>query len=186
MSIVSTSVPRLKAGEKTNPYQLLYPLLNESSNEAAFALADYVGRDRFVSLMNQKAAALGMAHTRFADPAGREDGNISTAEDLFALAKYLLNNRSFILKISSNTVGHNLAYGSSHFTDLQNFNVFTGQPSFIGGKVGQTTAARETIISLFNETLEGQTRPIVVIALGSEDNAADARALLAHVQAIYQ
>lgn len=184
-AIVSTSVPRLKVGEKINPYQLLYPLLDESSNEAAFMLADYLGRERFVSLMNQKAAALGMTHTRFADPAGREDGNVSTAEDLFALAKYLLNNRSFILKITSNTVGYN-AYGSSQFANLQNFNVFTGQPDFIGGKVGQTTAARQTIISLFNETLEGQNRPIVIIALGSEDNAADARAILAHLKATYQ
>lgn len=185
VAMVSTSVPRLKVGEKINPYQLLYPLLAESSNEAAFMLASYLGLDRFVSLMNQKAAALGMTHTRFADPAGREDGNVSTAEDLFALAKYLLNNRSFILKISSDTVGYN-AYGSSQFSDLRNFNVFTGQPGFIGGKVGQTTAAGQTIVSIFNETLEGQARPIVVIALGSTDNAADARAMLNHIKTTYQ
>lgn len=184
-AIVSTSLPRLKAGEKINPYQLLYPLLDESSNESAYMLAGYLGVDRFVSLMNQKAAALGMTHTHFADPAGFQDGNVSTAEDLFALAKYLLNNRSFILKITSNTVGYN-AYGDSQFADLQNFNVFTGQPGFIGGKVGQTTAAGKTIVSLFSEKLEGETRPIVIIALGSADNAADARAILAHVQATYQ
>lgn len=184
-AIVSTSVPRLKAGYRINPYQLLYPLLDESSNEAAFMLAGYLGRERFVSLMNQKAVALGMIHTRFTDPAGREDGNVSTAEDLFALAKYLLNNRSFILKITSNTVGYN-AYGSSQFADLQNFNVFTGQPGFVGGKVGQTTVAGQTIISLFNETLEGRTRPIVIIALGSTDNAADARAILTHLKTTYQ
>src|SRR3989344_3926305 len=184
-SIVSTSVPRLKAGDRINPYQLLYPLLDESSNEAAFMLADYLGRERFVSLMNQKALALGMTHTRFADPAGRQDGNVSTAEDLFALAKYLLNNRSFILKITSDTVGYN-AYGDSQFKDLENFNVFPGQPGFVGGKVGQTTAAGKTIISIFNETLEGQTRPIVIIALGSRDNAAYARALLADVRLNYQ
>jgi D-alanyl-D-alanine carboxypeptidase len=184
-SIVSTSVPRLKAGDRINPYQLLYPLLDESSNEAAFMLADYLGRERFVSLMNQKAAALGMTHTRFVDPSGAGEGNISTAEDLFALAKYLLNNRSFILKITSDTVGYN-AYGSSQFADLKNFNVFTGQPSFVGGKVGQTIAAGKTIISLFNETLEGQKRPIVIIALGSDDNASDARAILAYVKSTYQ
>lgn len=186
-SVVPTSVPRLSAGDRINPYHLLYPLLAESSNEAAFALADYLGRDRFVSLMNQKAVALGMTHTRFADPAGLEEGNVSTAEDLFALAKYLLNNRSFILKITSDTVGYN-AYGSSQLKDIQNFNIFKGEPGFVGGKVGQVatgqTAGRD-IIAIFSETLEGQTRPIVIVVLGSADNAADARAMLAHVKATH-
>ena len=181
-AIVPTSKPRLHAGDQVSAYQLLYPLLDESSNEAAFALADFVGRARFVSLMNQKAAALGMADTRFTDPAGREDGNVSTAEDLFLLAKYLLNNRSFVLKISAGTLGEN-AYGAPQFAGLENFNVFAGQPDFLGGKVGETTAAGQTIISLFNETLAGQTRPVVVVALGSTDNAADARLLIGGVRA---
>jgi lipoprotein-anchoring transpeptidase ErfK/SrfK len=181
-AVVPTSKPRLVAGQQVSAYQLMYPLLDESSNEAAFALADHLGRDRFVSLMNQKAAALGMSSTHFTDPAGREDGNVSTTEDLFALAKYLLNNRSFILKISAGTVGDN-AYGPSQFTDLENFNVFNGQADFIGGKVGETTAAGQTIVSLFNETLNGQTRPIVIVALGSTSNAADARAILDNVKA---
>jgi D-alanyl-D-alanine carboxypeptidase len=69
-AMVQTSVPRLKAGESRSAYQLLYPLLAESSNEAAYALSDHLGRNYFVTLMNQKAEALGMKTAHFEDPAG--------------------------------------------------------------------------------------------------------------------
>jgi D-alanyl-D-alanine carboxypeptidase len=182
--VVPTSVPRLKADERRSAYQLLYPLLEESSNEAAFALADAVGRERFVSLMNKKAEALGMRNTSFVDPAGVEEGNVSTPEDLFLLAKYLLNNRSFVLKISSGTLGPNV-YGPAEFKNLKNFNVFTSEDGFLGGKVGKSTIAKETIISIFKKTLNGSERDIVVVVLGSEHNADDARNLLNQVTANY-
>ncbi len=173
---VYTSLPRLKAGESRSAYQLLYPLLEESSNQAALAYADYLGRDRFVELMNKKAASLGMSHTHFTDPAGMDAGNISTTEDLFLLAKYLLNNRSFILKITSGTLGGNV-YGPTEFKDLKNFNVFTGEADFVGGKVGKTNEAGETMLAIFNENFEGTERPIAIIVLGSGNKADDVRNL---------
>jgi D-alanyl-D-alanine carboxypeptidase len=179
-----TTRPRLKAGDRINAYQLLYPLLAESSNEAANALAEYLGRERFVNLMNRKAAALGMTATRFTDPSGLDDGNISNSEDLFALAKYLLNNRSFILKITANNVGYN-AYGDSQFADLRNYNVFTGEKDFLGGKVGATPSAGRTIVSLFELELAGAKRPVAVIVLGSTDIAGDARKIREYIRTNY-
>lgn len=184
-NIVPTSVPRLKAGEKYTAYQLLYPLLEESSNQAAFALADTVGRERFVELMNKKAEALGMANTRFTDPAGMGDGNVSTPEDLFLLAKYLLNNRSFVLKISSGTLGPNV-YGPSEFKNIKNLNIFSGDDNFIGGKVGKTDAARQTMLAIWNGDFDGAKRPFVVIILGSERNGEDAKNLAGQVLENYE
>ena len=43
----------LKLGEKIKVGDLIYPLLLESSNDAAEALAEYFGRDNFISKMNQ-------------------------------------------------------------------------------------------------------------------------------------
>lgn len=182
---VFTSRPRLKAGDTISAYQLLYPLLQESSNEAAITLASAVGKDYFVSLMNKKAAALGMVNTHFADPSGVSAKNISTAEDLFLFAKYLLMNRSFILKITSGTVGDN-AYGPSEFKDLGNFNVFAGQPDFLGGKVGETGEAGQTMLAIWNETLGGEVRPVVIVALGSKDKVADVSAIRDAVIRNYQ
>lgn len=182
--IVPTSKPRLAVGDEYSIYDLLHPLLMESSNEAAEAIAGYLGRDYFIGLMNKKAKAIGMTQTVFTDPAGRDAGNISSAEDLFALAKYLYNNRSFILKMS-NGKADSPAYGPSAFSGLQNFNVFGNDPTFLGGKVGQTEAAKQTIISVFEGELQGQVRPYVVIVLGSDDNGGDANRLLTWTKETY-
>lgn len=182
--IVTTSLPRLNSGQKFSLYSLLHPLLLESSNEAAAAIARFLGRARFVELMNEKARAVGMVHTTLRDTSGSDGGNVSTAEDLFNLAKYLYNNRGFILRISSGTLNQNV-YGAPQFSNLQNFNVFAGDPDFIGGKTGKSTPAGETLLSLFELSISGERRPVVLIILGSKDYTADARAFLEWVKTIY-
>ncbi|HEY4493099.1 MAG TPA: L,D-transpeptidase family protein [Candidatus Paceibacterota bacterium] len=183
--LATTSVPRLVAGTRVSAYQLLYLLLLESSNEAAEAYARHVGRNYFVSLMNKKAAAIGMSHTHFVDPSGADEGNVSTTEDLFALAKYISNNRSFVLGISSGRI-QTSAYGESQFKNLKNFNDFAGTATFAGGKVGKTIAAGETGLYLFDITIGESKRRIAVILLGSQDRKKDAQELLDFVRENFQ
>lgn len=166
--IISTSKPRLKIGNQISAMNLLYPLLLESSNEAAFALSQYLEQERFVVLMNKKAEALGMTNTKFVDSYGGGKDNISNTEDLFNLAKYLYNNRSFILKITSGQL-KNSAYGTPIFSDLKNFNLFEDDPSFIGGKIGKTNEADETTLSIFEIEIQGEKRPVAIIVIGSQD-----------------
>jgi len=75
---VTSLIPRLREGYSASMYSLLQLLLIESSNEAAEVIASVIGRDEFLRLMNEKAAAIGMEHTTFTDPSGLDDGNIST------------------------------------------------------------------------------------------------------------
>ena len=62
----------LRAGEVLTLEELLYGLLLPSGNDAAECIADHCsgGVERFVARMNEKAAALGMTHTSFANPSG--------------------------------------------------------------------------------------------------------------------
>jgi serine-type D-Ala-D-Ala carboxypeptidase (penicillin-binding protein 5/6) len=172
-AIVYTSKPRLVVGTEYSIYQLLFPLLRESSNEAAETIARYYGRASFVTHMNKKARSIGMLHTTFTDPSGADADNVSTAEDLFMLAKYIYNNRSFIFNITSGKVTSS-AYGTSGFGDLGNFNEFVGTRYFFGGKNGKTTAG-ETNLSVFEFPVGDTTRPIVLMVLGSPDAAADSQ-----------
>lgn len=165
-SIVYTSKPRLKVGEEYSIYQLLFPLLMESSNESAEAIARFYGRTNFIKRMNDKAASIGMLNTKFADPSGASEENISTTEDLFMLAKYIYNNRSFIFNITSGKI-KNSAYGTSGFANLGNFNDFVDYSNFFGGKNGQTTAAQETSLSVFEFPVGETKRPVAIIVLGS-------------------
>jgi lipoprotein-anchoring transpeptidase ErfK/SrfK len=182
-AIATTSIPRLKAGESVSAYSLLLPLLLESSNEAAEALAIHVGRDRFVSLMNEKVKALGMKDTHLTDPAGAEHTNVSTVADLLRLAQYLYNNRSFILKISSGRDVPTL-YKVTTFDNLQNFNEVPGIAGFIGGKVGKNSIG-ESAVLLFKVQIDGTERVLAVVLLDSDDRNADVRTLLSYIERTY-
>ncbi len=171
-SLVPTSKSRLVAGTSIEAFELLHLLLEESSNEAAEVLASYIGRDHFIQLMNKKAQAIGLKNTIFTDPSGSDNGNVSTAEDLFTLAKYIYNNRSFLLKISDAELNTGINQNFI-FPGIGNFNEFTGEAGFLGGKVGQTLKAKQTILSVFNLSFKGEDRPVVFISLGSTDEKND-------------
>ena len=75
----------LRAGEVLTLEELLYGLLLPSGNDAAECIADHCsgGVERFVARMNEKAAALGMTHTSFANPSGLDaQGHYSCALDM--------------------------------------------------------------------------------------------------------
>lgn len=182
--LASTTVPRLSENTTESAYGLLFPLLLESSNEAAEAYAQHLGREWFIDLMNKKAVSLGMHQTHFVDPAGFGSENVSSPKDLLRLLQYLYNNRSFILRISS---GRDVvsAYTPVRFSNLQNFNNTTDEDGFIGGKVGETAASKQTDVSLFEVQVGGETRVIAIVLLGAEDKNADMEVLKSHIQERY-
>ncbi len=168
----------LAAGEMFDATELLYPLLMESSNDAAAAYAATYGFDSFIKLLNNKAKALGMENTAYADSSGLSDGNVSTASDLFRLAQYLYYKQPFILAITRKPSYHisTTTYRNAH--DFKNFNVFASWKNFIGGKTGRTTAAKETMLSIFKvKTSEGQDKLVAIIVMRSDDRAIDTKAL---------
>lgn len=183
--IASTSKPRLYVGQKVTAYNLLYPLLIESSNEAAEALAQTLGSQRFVSLMNKKHDSLGLARTSFVDVTGEGLGNVSTAEDLFGLSKYIYLNRSFIFKLSTGTLKTN-AYDGGVFTDLSNSNLYQDDPAFVGGQTGIVQDKGETMVAVFDLNFGGQKRPINIILLGSTNLKEDVDTILMYLKARYQ
>ena len=85
----------LVAGQKYTVRQLLGVTLVHSANGAAEALASGVGGNekRFVAMMNAKAKALGLKHTRAKDPHGLSPNGYSTANDLSVIARTLMADR---------------------------------------------------------------------------------------------
>lgn len=172
-ALVNTSKPRLKNVNSIEAFELLHLLLEESSNEAAEVLASHLGRENFINLMNNKSKSIGLLNTTFVDPSGIGAGNVSTPEDLFLLAKYIYNNRSFIFKISAGDLNTGINQ-TLLFSPLSNFNEFVDYEDFVGGKVGETIASKQTILSVFYLDYKKETkRPIVFISLGSEDSRED-------------
>ncbi len=87
LDFLKGSRSRLSIGTELSRREMLRLALMSSENRAAHALGRYYpgGLDAAVKAMNAKARALGMQHTRFADPTGLSPENVSTAQDLVRL-----------------------------------------------------------------------------------------------------
>lgn len=80
---------RVRLGSQLSRRDMLLLTLMSSENRAAASLAHHYpgGVPAFVAAMNAKAQALGMTHTRYREPTGLSEKNVSTANDLVKLIK---------------------------------------------------------------------------------------------------
>ena len=169
-------------GERYIGMDLLYPLLMQSSNDTAKVLSGFIGEDTFVHNMNAKAASLQMTDSQFADSSGISASNISTTYDIAKLLQYIYYKRPFLFDISKGVAFENVGLiqigDTIPISDLKNVNEFIGSPDLIGVKNGETTAARQTMTTVWNiHTAQGDL-PIAIIVLGSEDRKGDTEVLL--------
>ena len=83
----------LEPGEEMTLDDMLKAICISSANDAAVAVAEYVGGSEgaFVSMMNEKAAALGMDRTHFENACGLDsEGHLSTARDVATMSREVL------------------------------------------------------------------------------------------------
>lgn len=86
---VRHSRSRLRVGTQLSRGDMLHLALMSSENRAAHALGRHYpgGMPAFVRAMNDKARALGMRNTRFVEPTGLSENNVSTPRDLVKLLR---------------------------------------------------------------------------------------------------
>ncbi|MEM9336989.1 MAG: L,D-transpeptidase family protein [Patescibacteria group bacterium] len=180
-TFVQSLVPRLGERNQASMYSLLQLLLVESSNEAAEVIAAQVGQEEFIELMNEKATALGLTQTQFADASGLSSDNLSSIGDLLRLTQYIYEHRSFIFAVTAEQDAAS-NYVSDDFGELTNFNTIAGLESFVGGKVGETLAAGQTSVTLHEVVIKGETRTLAIILLGSEARNEDVTTLLQYAK----
>lgn len=161
---------RFRKGEKFKAKELIYPLLMVSSNDAAEALAQRYGRQKFIEEMNNWANSIGAYRTYFKDPSGLSSQNISTVRDLSIIIKWILNNDPEIFDITllkEKTIRTHTWVNPTHFLNIT---------AYAGGKNGYTPEADRTSISLFK--LGNQKRLYAVALLGSKTRDNDLLDLL--------
>jgi D-alanyl-D-alanine carboxypeptidase len=161
---------KLEPGQVYTYRELLFPLLLESSNDAAAAF-ERTYRDQVVTAMNEIATAYGASSTRFVDASGLSDRNVASARDLAALTTGLYAAHPYIFDITTLS-----QYLTEHTGWINNSPVAT-EAGYIGGKHGYTEAAGRTIVALFDEPFAAGRRQVGYIILGSSDLATDVAAL---------
>lgn len=140
----------IKQNEHMKLRDLVYGLMLRSGNDAALAIANYVGGDvsSFVNMMNDKAKDLGMKNSIFNNPSGldeEDDGNISTAYDMSLLIKYAINNSDF--KDIVSTKKHVVHTDMNDYSWTNKNKLLFSYKYTTGGKTGFTMKARRTLVT---------------------------------------
>ena len=173
---VGESSIELRPRERLTVRDLLEGALIQSANDAADALAYYVGKGseaRFVAMMNARARQLGLSDTHYARPDGLDaPGHVSSARDVTKLARLLMRKpivRSIVRRQRATIAGGRVLHT---WNDL-----LATFPGVFGVKTGHTSAAG------WNEVASVDRDGAVVYAtiLGSPDRTtrnADLAALL--------
>jgi serine-type D-Ala-D-Ala carboxypeptidase (penicillin-binding protein 5/6) len=178
----------LLEGEKISVENLLNIMLIESSNDAAYALAESISKDAFVDLMNYYANDLGLSDTKFSNPTGLDEiesgkeSNFSTAKDLSRLAEYIVKNYPQIFEITTKkNYEVSNADGSLRYFIPQNTDELLGEvPGILGGKTGTTILAKQCLLLVLDGNEEGSY--IVNVVLGSNDRFGDMRKIIEAVK----
>ncbi len=162
---------KLRVGEKFYAHHLLYPLLIESSNGAAYALSEVIGKESFVELMNLKAQELEMENTLFVNPSGLDniptisDVSYSTVNDLILLTQELINRPKLMNIISRPEYNLRSFEGVLQYQLINTNELLTVIPEMIGGKTGFTKKAGESLLVILESPKDNSY--IVNIVLGS-------------------
>lgn len=139
----------LREGEKLTLRDLVYGLMLRSGNDAATAIALYLGGsiDGFASVMNDYARSVGANNTNFVNPHGLHDDNhYTTAYDLAIMTAKALENPEFRKIVSCKNYKIESEGFETRYIANKNkmLNMYDGA---IGVKTGYTKAAGRCLVS---------------------------------------
>lgn len=166
----------IKMGEVLTLEDLLYGLMLRSGNDAALAIANYVGGsvDSFVDMMNKTAVKIGMKNSIFRNPHGldQEDGgNISSAYDMAVLTSYAMQNEAY--KKIVGTKKYTLKTNMNTYSWTNKNKLLKNYKYTTGGKTGFTEIARRTLVT----TASKDGINLVVVTLNDGNDFSDHKSL---------
>lgn len=168
--VYRASTTYLRAGYKVSTDDLLHLLLIASDNAAARALARVspYGSEGFVARMNEKAAELRLASTRYADPSGLLAANVSTAYDMARLIARAASDERIgsIMQKQHHTIAVGRRRINIHSTNQL---VMKGDVDVLGGKTGFIRKAGYCLATLLRLPQGGPQ--VAVVVLGAKSNA---------------
>lgn len=177
----------IKEGDKITVNDLLYGLMLRSGNDAAVALAEYIGGsvEGFAKMMNEKAKEIGLENTNFVTPNGLDNPNhYTTATELAKLTDVALNNEKFaeIVKTKYKTISIN---GSSREIKNTNELLLSDVEGIYGVKTGFTNNAGRCLVT----AVKRNDMDLIFVVLGAdtrEDRAKDSLKLINYAYQRYR
>lgn len=175
-ALVGGSTMGLQVGENMTFRSLLYGMLLNSGNDAAYTIAlNYPGGlTGFINKMNLKAEQFGLKNTHFENPAGFDGNNhYSSAADLAAIAKVAIKD-PYLSKIFSTKETSVIAYDKTRAHALKNLNQLLSEKGVIGIKTGFTEKAGENFVGL----VDRNGHKVLTVVLDSNDRFGESKKLM--------
>lgn len=170
---------RVRLGSELSRHDLLLITLMSSENRAAASLAHHYpgGHHAFIQAMNDKAQALGMHNSRFVEPTGLSENNLSSAHDLVLLIKAA--QQYPLIRQFSTTEEKTVAFSKPNYTlGFRNTNALVRKDNWNIelSKTGFTNSAGHCLVM----STEMNNRPVAFVVLdafGKYTHMADANRL---------
>lgn len=160
---------RLYVGEKLTMNDLFNLMLISSDNVAARVLARSTGLEGadFIAKMNELAQGMNLKHTRFTDPTGLDNGNVSTASEFAGLFKSALEFDLIAEAISRKSYTYRALNGDRQHIAYNTNRLLYGRHDIIGGKTGYI---RDSGYCLAIGVEDSDGRRLGAILLGAPSN----------------
>ncbi|ALC85888.1 D-alanyl-D-alanine carboxypeptidase [Bacillus sp. FJAT-22090] len=171
----------LQAGEVWTVESLLYGLLLQSGNDAAYALAEHAGGsvEGFVKMMNEKMQLAGLENSHFTNPSGlHHDDHYSSAIDMANMLRLALKDEDFEKIASAKTFRpkeRNVIWKNKH-------KLLHYSDQAIAGKTGFTKRAGRTLVTYFKDG----SKEIIVVTLNNSNDWKTHTALADNIFANYE
>ena len=164
-------------GENLSFRSLLYGMLLNSGNDAAYSIAENYpgGVLGFVSAMNKKADQLGLKNTHFENPAGFDNAeHFSSALDLAKITEETLKNPQ-LSRIFATKETSILSLDKKYQHQLHNLNkLLADVKGVLGVKTGYTEGAKENLVTY----VDRDGHKILTIVLGSDNRFGESTRLI--------
>jgi D-alanyl-D-alanine carboxypeptidase len=177
-------------GEEIKLRDIFKTSLIASDNGAAMALAHASGlsEKEFVGQMNAKAFELGLASTKFVDPIGLSDDNISNAREVAFLAKEALSKKEITEATENKNYRFITENGREKIIESTDYLLFdSAKNSFqvMGGKTGYTDRAGYCFVGRFKDDFGREIISVVLNSAGKNERFRESKNLVNWVFANY-
>jgi len=169
----------LKTGQTISLENLLYGLMLESGNDAATAIAGFIGgsNEAFAVLMNKKAEELGLKDTHYVNPHGLDaSDHYTTARDLAVLMRAAMQNPKFA-EIAGTKYWNYGGQSWKNHNELLFNNI-----GCLAGKTGYTKSTGRSLVSV----AERNGMRFIITTLGDPNDWNDHTAAYNWVFSIYK
>lgn len=169
----------LVEGERLSMKDLLYLMMLESANDAASAIAIYVGGSiaKFAEMMNERASVIGLNDTNFKNPHGLPSkDHYTSAADLARLTAEALKNDTFAEIVSTKSITLKIHNGETSYTASNHNKLLRMYDGATGVKTGFTKKSGRCLVG----AAERNGVSLICVTLNASDDWNDHIRLFDH------